>query len=302
MDLKWIEDFLNLAQTRSFSRTAEERGITQPALSRRIKSLEAWVGAELVDRSVFPARLTPAGKLFQEQGSDFLRNLLDTRAILREKEGHDSSALKIAAGHSLALNFVPQWLHEMQGKAGELKTRVIAANVHDSVLELVEGGCDLLISYHHPELPIVLDPGRYEYRVLGHDTMVPVAAAEPNGQVLHSLPGTRARPVNWLAYTETSYFGRIVEWLLKSADQRCFLHRRHESDLSEFLKTMALQKAGLAWVPKRSVGHELDAGQLALAGDSSWNVKLEIRAYRAIENRHPSLNRLWDTMGTMKGP
>jgi DNA-binding transcriptional LysR family regulator len=294
MDLKWIEDFLSLAQTRSFSRTAEERGITQPALSRRIKSLEAWVGTELVDRSVFPARLTSAGKFFQEQGSDFLRHLLDARAILREKEGHDSAVLKIAAGHSLSLNFVPQWLEAVQDEIGEIKTRVIASNVHDSVLELVEGGCDLLISYYHPEFPIVLDPGRYEYMVVGHDTIVPVAAGGPDGRVLYSLPGTKAKPVHWLAYTETSYFGRVVDWLLANAEQRCFLYRRHESDLSELLKTMALQKVGLAWVPKRSVTHELDSGQLALAGDKAWVVKLEIRAYRALGNHHPSLKRLWE--------
>jgi DNA-binding transcriptional LysR family regulator len=296
MDLKWIEDFLSLAQTRSFSRTAEERGITQPALSRRIKSLEAWVGTELVDRSVFPARLTPAGKLFQEQGNDFIRHLLDTRALLREKKGHDPASLKIAAGHSLALNFVPLWLQTIQGQAGEIRTRVIAANVHDAVLELVEGGCDLLVSYHHPELPIVLDFGRYEYLVVGHDTVVPVAAAEPDGRALHSLPGSRQKPVDWLAYTETSYLGRIVEWRLKNSHQRCFLYRRHESDLSELLKTMALQKVGLAWVPKRSVTHELDSGQLAIAGESAWAVKLEIRVYRALENRHPSLKRLWETV------
>jgi DNA-binding transcriptional LysR family regulator len=298
MDLKWIEDFLSLAQTRSFSRTAEERGITQPALSRRIKSLEAWVGTELVDRSVYPARLTPAGKLFQEQGSDFLRHLFDTRAILREKDARDSAALRIAAGHSLALNFVPQWLQTVQSKAGEIKARVIASNVHDAVLELVEGGCDLLISYHHPELPIVLDPGRYEYLVVGHDTVVPIAATGPDGRPLFNLPGSKISPTNWLAYTETSYLGRIVDWLLKGADHRCFLYRRHESDLSELLKAMALQKSGLAWVPRRSVTNELDLGQLAVAGDSSWAVRLEIRVYRALENRHLSLRRLWETLGT----
>jgi DNA-binding transcriptional LysR family regulator len=299
MDLKWIEDFMLLAQTRSFSRTAEERGITQPALSRRIKSLEAWVGTELVDRSVYPARLTSAGKYFQEQGSDFLRHLFDTRALLREKEGPGAAALKIAAGHSLALNFIPQWLHAIQAQAGEMNTRVIASNVHDSVLELVEGSCDLLISYHHPELPIVLDPGRYEYRVIDHDTVVPVSAAGPDGRLLHRLPGSKTNPVHWLAYTETSYLGRIVDWLLKSADQRCFLYRRHESNLSEFLKTMALQKIGLAWVPRGSTAHELTAGQLAIAAESSWTVRLEIRAYRALETRHPSLERLW---GVLHGP
>jgi len=55
METKWLEDFVSFAETRSFSRSA-----TQPAFSRRIQALEAWAGTDLVDRSVYPARLTPA--------------------------------------------------------------------------------------------------------------------------------------------------------------------------------------------------------------------------------------------------
>ena len=51
MELKWLEDFLSLAETRSFSRSAEQRRVTQPAFSRRIRSLEIWLGTVLLDRS-----------------------------------------------------------------------------------------------------------------------------------------------------------------------------------------------------------------------------------------------------------
>ena len=67
MELKWLEDFISLAETRSFSRSAELRHVTQPAFSRRIQSLEAWLGNELIDRSSYPTRLTPAGEVFYEQ-------------------------------------------------------------------------------------------------------------------------------------------------------------------------------------------------------------------------------------------
>jgi DNA-binding transcriptional LysR family regulator len=51
MDTKWLEDFVSLAETRSFSRSAQLRHVTQPAFSRRIQALEAWAGIDLVDRS-----------------------------------------------------------------------------------------------------------------------------------------------------------------------------------------------------------------------------------------------------------
>ena len=65
MDMKWVEDFLCLADTRSFSRSASERHSSQPAFSRRIRSLETWLGTTLVDRSCNPPTLTPAGHVFR---------------------------------------------------------------------------------------------------------------------------------------------------------------------------------------------------------------------------------------------
>ena len=54
VDLEWLEDFVALAESGNFSRAAEARAIAQPALSRHMRSLEEWVGTELVDRSAHP--------------------------------------------------------------------------------------------------------------------------------------------------------------------------------------------------------------------------------------------------------
>ena len=56
MELKWLEDFLSVADTRSFSKSAEERHTPQSTLSRRIKLLEEWLGVAVNDRSSFPVR------------------------------------------------------------------------------------------------------------------------------------------------------------------------------------------------------------------------------------------------------
>ena len=66
MHIKWLEDFITLAQTRSFSRAAELRHVTHPAFGRRIRALEAWAGTPLVERGGSPVRPTPAGETFLE--------------------------------------------------------------------------------------------------------------------------------------------------------------------------------------------------------------------------------------------
>ncbi|MEI8618640.1 LysR family transcriptional regulator [Pseudoalteromonas sp. B193] len=64
IESKWLEDFLALSNTKSFSQAARLRHITQPAFSRRIKALEEAVGAELIDRENLPITLTSSGKIF----------------------------------------------------------------------------------------------------------------------------------------------------------------------------------------------------------------------------------------------
>ena len=85
METKWLEDFVSLAETRSFSRSAQLRHVTQPAFSRRIQSLEAWAGTDLVDRSSYPTQLTPAGHTLYAQALGLLQALQNTRALLRDQ-------------------------------------------------------------------------------------------------------------------------------------------------------------------------------------------------------------------------
>ena len=64
MDIRLIEDFLDLCRTGNFSESAENRFVTQPTLSRRIKQLEDWIGASLIERQLRPVRLTVEGRAF----------------------------------------------------------------------------------------------------------------------------------------------------------------------------------------------------------------------------------------------
>ena len=83
METKWLEDFISLVETKNFSRSAQLRHVTQPAFSRRIRSLENWLGTDLVDRTTFPTRVTPAGMVFYEQALEMLGQINGVREMLR---------------------------------------------------------------------------------------------------------------------------------------------------------------------------------------------------------------------------
>lgn len=296
MYIRWIDDLLALAETKSFSRAAESRHITQSALSRRIRSLEEWVGADLVDRGIYPLELTPAGKLFCEQGREALQLLLSARAEIRQETRMPGKAIQIRAGHTLSMTFLPKWMKQFHFHHGQFNTRVVAENVLDAVTALSEGSCDLMFCYHHPLTPILLDPEKFEYLSLGHEDFIPVTARLPSGRPAFSLPGRKTAPIPYLAYTSTTFLGRVVEVILKQAPVEPFLERCNEADMATLLLNMAREGYGVAWVPESAAVDALQKGELVYAGQDEWHARLEIRVYRAINNSNVALQELWQSL------
>jgi len=69
VQLKLLEDFVELARTRSFTRAAENRFVTHPAFGRRIRALDEWLGARLIERTK-PLELTAAGTVFLDAATN----------------------------------------------------------------------------------------------------------------------------------------------------------------------------------------------------------------------------------------
>ncbi|BEP57647.1 HTH-type transcriptional regulator YjiE [compost metagenome] len=283
METKWLEDFISLAETRSFSRSAQLRHVTQPAFSRRIQALEGWAGTDLVDRSSYPTRLTPAGQTLYSQAIEMLQSLQSTRAMLRGHSAAGQDVIEIAVPHTLAFTFFPSWVTSLREHFGPIKSRLIALNVHDAVLRLVEGSCDLLIAYHHPSQPLQLDANKYEMVSLGEETVAPWVKADAEGAPRYRLPGRPGQPLPYLGYAPGAYLGRVVDQLLKESGTAIHLDRVYETDMAEGLKVMALEGHGIAFLPQSAVRKEIKARKLVSALPpeiDSLEAKMEIRAYR----------------------
>ena len=161
--------------------------------------------------------------------------------------------IEFAVPHTLALSFLPQWLMELRQRFGPIKSRLIALNVHDAVLRLTEGGCDLLIAYHHPSQPLQLSSDRYEMLVLGRETLAPFAKPDAEGRPLFRLPAPPGQVVPFLAFASEAYMARLVDVILKQAGEPVLLDPLYETDMAEGLKAMAVEGHGLAILPVSSV-------------------------------------------------
>jgi len=297
MELKWLEDLLSLARTRSFSRTAVERFCTQSALSRRIKALEVWVGVPLVDRSAYPTSLTPAGVVFRDTAEEVMRQLLEVRDDLRDRLQPGSDAITIASLHALSVVCFPRWLQACQQKIGPFDVRLAPDNLHDCVRALNEGSCDLMLSYAHPSFPVLLDPERFPSVLLMTERFLPVSRPDSAGRPLFELPGTHRQPLPYLAYGPDTLLGQAADFAVKARQQQgIYLRCCYENPMAEGLKPLVKSGHGVAWMPGGLIAQELARGELVPAGDSRWELELETRLYRRADTTRPRVVQAWSAL------
>lgn len=294
MELKWIEDFLALAESGSFSRSADSRHVSQPAFSRRIMALEEWAGATLFDRGTTPVSLTAAGERFRQHANAILQAAEAARLSAAGEGGLQT--LRFALPHALARSFYPRWLSRLENVFASVPTQTFAANVDEAVRSLARRECDFLITYHHPQLPIRLDPQRYSMLTLGMESVRPYSACDAKGAPLFRLDGGQARAVPYLAYAPEAWLARIAELLLAQSSPPPRLKTVYQNDMAENLKAMALEGHGVAFLPESTVLREVEQGQLCAAAEGALTAQLEIRIVRDSSLHSAFLDQIWERL------
>ncbi|GAA4530635.1 LysR family transcriptional regulator [Chelativorans composti] len=302
MELKWLEDFVTVASTSSFSRSAELRNISQPALSRRIKQLEVWLGATLIKRGAVPAELTPAGRSFLPIAQDTIRVLYAARETLQPPS--DAGMVRLAALHTLTVTFIPNWLQILEKTAPDTRICFIPdrGGIEANLAALVDGEADFFLTYTNPRVPLHLDRAHFDFLSVGRDRLLPVSA-----------PRLRLEPGRWvegenvldralaerltlphLSYGFSSFFGVALGKLF--AQQPNFRWRTvHENPISAGLKTIACTGAGVCWLPESLIEDELQSGKLVPAtANPFWTLDLEVVLYRHVGNQGRNVNAFWE--------
>lgn len=299
MDIEWLEDFLVLSDMSSFTRAAQARNVTQSAFSRRIRSLEDWIGISLVDRDTVPPRLTMAGHLFRDAAREMVRQLQDTRVAL----GHRSkvfSGIKLFVAQSLVQQTLPEWIQQINERISGLKFDIHAGETYEGVIALGNGRCDLLMAYHSPIVPMSIDEKMAPSVTIGQDRLVPVSLADEFGSPIHRLSESKLRQLPLLSYPPETFFGRICNGLIRFRPSDPNFNVIVQTANARVLQTLAHAGLGIAWLPERCVTQEISAGRLALAGDDEWSAKVDIRLYATHERARLLNGNLWDNIRDMK--
>ncbi len=221
-DLGALELLLSVARLGSLGRAAREMGITQPAASSRIRSMERQLGVALVDRSPRGSRLTDAGALV----TDWARRIVEAAeafdAGAQALRGRRDSRLRVAASMTIAEYLLPGWLIALRAQRPDTAVSLLAGNsaavaerllADEADLGFVEGlsvpaGLDAAV-VAHDRLIVVTAPGHPWARRRGTLSAGELASTplilreEGSGtrQVLDAALGGLARPLLELSST-----------------------------------------------------------------------------------------------------
>lgn len=248
--------FCDIARCHSFSQAAAGHGITQSAASQRISALEKRLGVTLLDRSVRPLALTPAGKLFTEE----CRQILDRydrleRQITQfrsEIHGHVTVAAIYSAGIDLLNNIC-----DKLRKAHPGITVTLEYKRPEQVYEAVQ--------HEHCELGILSYPRRWPgvgLIPLRHERMSVVCGPEHPLAKLSSVHCRQLSGHTMASFEPDLPVGRRIVRYFREHDVRVRVGAMFDN--IDTIKSAVAVTDQFAILPRRTVLRELASGTLAV--------------------------------------
>ncbi|MFB7244962.1 LysR family transcriptional regulator [Streptomyces populi] len=268
-DLGALELLLAVARLGSLGRAARELGITQPAASSRIRSMERLLGVALVDRSPRGSRLTREGALV----TDWARRVVDAAEAfdagaqaLRDRR---DSRLRVAASMTIAEYLLPGWLIALRAQRPDTAVSLLAGNSAAVAERLLTGEADLGF-VEGLSVPSGLDAA-----VIAHDRLIVVTApGHPWARRRAPLAAAELAATPLILREEGSGTRQVLDSALGGLARPLI-----ELSSTTAVKASAVSGAGPAVLSELALGEELSAHRLV--GIPLADVRLT-RALRAV--------------------
>ena len=277
METRQLAAFCAVVERRSFSQAADQLGVTQPAVSLQIRSLEKRLSRRLLDRSGRRVEPTEAGQRLYRGA---LRLLAIEEQLLRDLgesvDGELSGRLEIGASTGPGGTVVPVVLGEFQRRHPEVRVALTVADTQ-SVVELV-GRREL-------ELGVVGAGRRHRGVTFEPFFRDEVVLAVPNGHRYSgetiSLEQLKAEPL--VLMQEGAGVRQVIDEELRGLGMRIRdLDVRLELGLQESARTAVLNGLGLTFISRGAIEADLASGAVAIARVEGLEPSREILLARSI--------------------
>ncbi|WP_329168747.1 LysR substrate-binding domain-containing protein [Streptomyces sp. NBC_01267] len=145
MQLQQLSYFVAVAETRHFTRAAEEVHVAQPSLSQQIRALEKELGAELFSRARGNITLTDAGETLLPLARRILADAETARHEVQELAQLRRGRVRLGATPSLCTGLLPDVLRSFHDQHPGIQLLIEEGGSHDLVRELARGALDLAL-------------------------------------------------------------------------------------------------------------------------------------------------------------
>jgi len=267
MDFDQLETFLEVARSLSFSRAAEKRFRTQPAISSQIRALEEEVGARLFDRSGGKVSLTTAGKTFQKYVEEALVSRRNVITAMAELERVPRGELVVAANEGTSLHILPEVFAEFKQQYPKVSVSVMRSE-HAKILDQV---VDNTVDFGVVSLPA--NDNRMQVVVIHRDDVVLIAA-----------PSHPAAKLNQPRLADLASFPVVMPKLGRTRDAlESAFHAQGvkpnismELDSSELLKRFVAAGVGIGFIARSNVVEDVKAGVLTAMSVSDLAIRRDL--------------------------
>ena len=281
MDTRQLAAFCEVVDRKSFSQAAERLGVTQPAVSLQIRSLEKRLGTKLLDRSGRRVEPTESGQRLYRAAQ---RMLAVEGQLLDELAGEDGALrgeLTLGASTGPGGTVVPVLLGEFQRAHPELTVALSISDTNRVIEQVAERELELGIVGASPRhRGVVFEPFFRDEVIL----VVPPAHRFAGKEM--TLEQLREEPL--ILMQEGAGVRQVIEDELRRGPVRLRdLDVRLELGLQESVKSAAAAGFGVTFISRSGVEAELAAGTLATARVKGLEPAREISLVRPA-GRSPS--------------
>ena len=255
--LHLLEAFCAAAETGSLSKAAEALHLSQPAITRQIRALEAQLGAVLLNRTPRGVELTPAGQAVLPHARAALSAVAACRHAAAQASGAGPGRLRIAAGLMLTLYTLPPVITAFREAYPAVPVDLRPGSNRDVLNQLMEYEADVAFL-----LSRVSEPGVKAIKLFS-DPMLLVS--HPDAGPLERLRDLEGRTV--LVLQPGAGMRHEVEQALTEQGVTC---RLVEHPTVETIKTAVMLQMGVTILPASAVRQEVRDGRLAARPVADW--------------------------------
>lgn len=157
MELHQIRYFLTLCRELNFTRAAEACHVSQPALTKAIKALEAELGGELFRRERGNTHLTDLGRVIQPHLQQVLESSVDAQVQAKDFKSGRKTSLKLGVMCTISPHMIVGFLRAIRDKMPALDLTIIERPGRQLLGEMMKGMFDVAL-IGMPDLPARLNP------------------------------------------------------------------------------------------------------------------------------------------------